>query len=150
MKQTETYKLSLIETSDTFSPDALNDNAEALEKELARIDAALGTKAPQTEIARIDAALVKFASGTYVGDGTKGRRIDLPFTPKVAFVTNAMGQTYTGNNLYHGGLAVEGHPIMSSTSIIVEVVEGGVQVSQSSSYYSSNTTGTTYHYFALG
>ena len=40
MKQTETYKLKLIETSDTFSPDALNRNAETLETELARVDAA--------------------------------------------------------------------------------------------------------------
>lgn len=57
MQQTTTYKLKLIETSDLFSPDALNDNAQTLETQLARvdaeaarIDAALSAKAPQAEL----------------------------------------------------------------------------------------------------
>ena len=34
MQQTKTYKLNLIETSDTFSPDPLNENTEKLEAEV--------------------------------------------------------------------------------------------------------------------
>ena len=32
MQQTETYKLNLIETSDPFSPQALNENTQKLEE----------------------------------------------------------------------------------------------------------------------
>ena len=47
MQQTETYKLNLIETSDTFSPAPLNENAQKLESALtaARAEAAAGITA---------------------------------------------------------------------------------------------------------
>ena len=47
MQQTETYQLNLIETSDTFSPAPLNENAQKLESALtaARTEAAAGIAA---------------------------------------------------------------------------------------------------------
>ena len=59
MKQTETYKFNLIETSDDFGPEKLNENAEAVERELlaARADAAAGDAAVRTEFAAGDAAV---------------------------------------------------------------------------------------------
>ena len=47
MQQTETYQLNLIETSDTFSPAPLNENAQKLEAALtaARTEAAAGIAA---------------------------------------------------------------------------------------------------------
>ena len=112
MQQTETYNLNIIETNDTFSPDALNKNAEALEAQLARIDdtaaaetvrvnaaAAAETTRVNAAIARIDAALErldaaaatipKFACGSYSGNSTLGRKITLSFTPKLVFVATA-------------------------------------------------------------
>ena len=64
MQQTETYKLNLMEGSDTFSPQPLNENMEAIEgvlKELAS-----------------DRVIV----GSYTGDGTTDRFIEVGFTPK--------------------------------------------------------------------
>ena len=40
MRQTEKYKFNIIETSDAFSPDALNENARAAETQLAALAAA--------------------------------------------------------------------------------------------------------------
>ena len=40
MQHTTKYQFSLIETSDPFSPDALNANAKAVETELAQVEAA--------------------------------------------------------------------------------------------------------------
>lgn len=60
MQQTTKYKFNLIETSDTFSPDALNANARAAETELARVEAAHAADKAALEAA--DAALTKTAA----------------------------------------------------------------------------------------
>ena len=59
MRQTETYNLKLIETSDPFGPEALNANAETLEAQLARVDAAAAAETVRMdgEISRVDAAV---------------------------------------------------------------------------------------------
>ena len=59
MQQTETYKLNLIETSDTFSPAPLNENAQKLESALtaARAEEAAARAALTEGIAAANAAL---------------------------------------------------------------------------------------------
>ena len=56
MRQTETYKLNLIETSDTFSPQPINENVQTIEAALSAV-AAEG---------------VKLAAGSYTGTNTYG------------------------------------------------------------------------------
>ena len=80
MQQTETYKLNLIETSDTFSPDPLNENAQKLE-------AALNdeTDARQTAADALDLRVTrlegrKIAAGLFIGTGAI-QRIDVGFRP---------------------------------------------------------------------
>ena len=180
MQQTKTYNLKLIETSDTFSPEALNANAEALETHLARLDAADAAEqaarasADAAETARVDAQLArvnaalerldaaaatipKFTCGTYGGNSTSGRKIELPFTPRMVYVSgNTFGtiNSYVSNiGYYYGGMALNGVPAKSSTTpitIIVEIVEGGFLVSHPSAYFSANESGKTYRYFAIG
>ena len=144
MKQTETYKLSLIETSDPFSPEALNDNAEALEKELARVDG---------EITRIDGALLKLHCGTYKGSNGANRKIDLPFTPKLVYVTGEKyGATGMIDYFVRGCVTIAGQPVTyTSDYSLLELVEDGFLVSYADrSDFSTNTSGTTYRYFAIG
>lgn len=99
MKHTSKYKFNLIETSDTFGPEALNQNTEAAETELARVEAQAGADkaaleradaanrtaleqalaAQKAELEKADAALkaaigaggktCRIATGSYVGDG---------------------------------------------------------------------------------
>lgn len=142
MKQTETYNLKLIDRDDDFSPDALNDNAEAIDAALARVDAALAT-------------IPKIVYGTYKGNTTtKGvtKFIPLPFTPKLVYVGDDRGYTFLAglDTYYYGGLALEGKPVVTSSTNIVEIVEGGFQVTIYSNTIGSNYSGRTYRYFAIG
>ena len=91
MQQTETYKLNLIESDDPFSPEALNDNARTVE-------AALVAKADAAQLARVEGsvetvstAVPKFACGSYSGDSTKNRKIELGFMPKMVYLGGFMG-----------------------------------------------------------
>ena len=73
MQQTETYNLKLIETSDPFSPDALNENAR-------KVDALLRGQ-------------LMFSTGEYTGDGQVGKeypkRLEFDFKPLIVWVFNA-------------------------------------------------------------
>ena len=139
MQQTETYKLKLIEPDDTFNADALNDNAKTLEAQLARVDAAIAT-------------IPKFACGTYTGNGKNGHKISLPFTPKMVYVGDDRGYCsfYSNSANYRGGVALEGKPVNVSSTILVEIVEGGFQVADYSVYTCANYSGREYRYFAIG
>ena len=109
MQQTTTYNLKLIETSDPFSPDALNANAQTLEAQLARVDAALLAEqsarlsAAAAEKNRVDAALAqrpRMVYGTYTGSGSYGKnnpnRLDFASTlgcaPKLLFVCDSASE----------------------------------------------------------
>ena len=85
MQHTDKYNFNLIETSDTFSPEPLNKNTEAIEAQLAAVrgefaaaDAALdAAKAPQTalaaETAAREAALAALAGrGRWSGKSCSG------------------------------------------------------------------------------
>lgn len=129
MQQTENHKLNLIEPGDPFSPEALNENTQA-----------------------IDAALTRFTCGTYTGNGASSRMVELPFTPKLVYVGNGVGCIfyYTGYYFYVGGLALPGLPAMAFSFPLVTIVEGGFQVGHSSDTLSSNNKGSGYRYFAFG
>lgn len=129
MQQTENHKLNLIEPGDPFSPDALNENTQA-----------------------IDAVLTRFACGAYTGDGKASLTVELPFTPRVVFVTSGGGHIYRydGYQWYYGGLATPGRPAKGSSYTLVEIVENGFTVYNQTERASSNVSGNTYNYFAVG
>ena len=183
MQQTETYNLNIIETDDTFSPDALNANARALETHLARMDAAAATETARVnahlarvdsaaaaetarvdaQLARLDAALArvdaaaatipKFAYGTYTGDGTYNRLIELPFSPKWVIVTDITGSTFDGSR-FTGGMAIEGFTATVNYQALVKITDGGFEISHWSTQtpfpHSINMKDTEYRYFAIG
>ena len=151
MQQTKTYKFNLIEPSDTFSPDPLNENAQKLE-------AALGTKADTAQTAAAAAALEqrvqvlelhKMAAGYYIGDGgqsDKAQFIDLGFTPAIV-VTDLPNQTHTNPIL-----CTQDYPGAS-----ISIVPGGFKVylstptisDSNANHNSLNTKDRKYRYLAL-
>lgn len=141
MQQTDKYKLKTIDPDDPFSPDAINDHARKLETELARMDG---------EIARVDGAAVKFASGTYNGDGETARKIELPFTPKIVYVGDGLGRVAGNYGELYGGVALPGKPATYSSYTLVEIVEGGFRVRHYASGVGSNTRTNSYRYLAIG
>lgn len=106
--------------------------------------------------AKIDAALAEIptiVTGSYVGDGSASRFINLGFTPRAVYVCNEHGYTYSSaGNGYYGGLALEGHPTTSNSYTILSIVDGGFQVYYQRSDYTNvytNLADRTLHYFAL-
>lgn len=88
MQQTTSREFSIIESSDPFLPEALNDNTRKIE---AALDAhETQTKAVTDALAARITTLEghKMVCGTYIGDGTKNRLIPLPFEPKAVLVFN--------------------------------------------------------------
>ena len=131
MQQTETYKLNLIESSDPFLPDALNENTQKIEEVV------------QEKLGEMDARVTvlegfKFASGFYTGTGG-AQTIELPFSP-VAVLTP---------------LATRGAPILSVKGRTapergLRPVENGFIVDQYSNDVAVNSNGGIYHYIAFG
>lgn len=112
--------------------------------------------------ARLDATIPKIVAGTYIGDGTENRTIDLGFTPKLVFVCNDTGTVYSSSTYfsnYHGGLAFPEHPVEGGGVVYLTIVENGFQVTyvvdaphgtNFSTYYSTNVSNGGYRYVAIG
>ena len=111
MQQTEKYQFNLIETSDAFGPEALNENAEAVERELlaVRSELAAAGAADKAELqaaaaadkAELQTAIQKaqsvadsaykpgqlpYATGYYHGGGDTPITIELGFKPSFLII----------------------------------------------------------------
>ena len=91
MQQTQTYKLNLIESSDPFSPDALNANTQKVEDVLARREAVSDEK-----LAEMDGRVTvleghKFTWGSYHGNGGSSQTVQIGFTPVAVLVVGTRG-----------------------------------------------------------
>ena len=116
MQQTDKYKLNLIETSDTFSPAPLNENAQKLEAalETARAEAAAGDAAEAAARAALDQRVTalevhKCVVGYHGGTGF----VDLGFTPSAVFAVGGNGNSFV----------TQGHGIAG----YLNIVEGGFE-----------------------
>lgn len=99
MQQTEKYKLNLIETSDTFSPHPLNENAQKLETQLSAETAArtAGEAALDQRVTTLEGH--KISAGTYRGNAPSGNNvwqsIPLGFTPIFVYIQTIGGSVPT-------------------------------------------------------
>ena len=110
MQHTTKYKFNLIETSDNFGPDAINDNAEAVERELARVE---------TETAAGDAAVrAEFAAADAV--------VRAEFAAADAKLSQTVAATEKGAKLFHLAGPVDN----GSSSAPVTVDLSGIDMSQ--------------------
>ena len=84
--------------------------------------------------------------GTYTGDGTKNRLINLGITPKWVLLFPELGDYSNGS----GGLCAPGHPIVSKSDAIHMMVGGTkIQVSENLDTGSNtNMYNTVYYYLA--
>ena len=81
MQQTEKYKLNLIEKTDTFSPDPLNENMEKVEAAITAEAAALDQR-----LQVIEAHKIAIGSAIYAGN-----TVHLGFTPRALYAVGYMG-----------------------------------------------------------
>ena len=124
MQQTKKYKLNLIEKTDAFSPDALNQNMEkveaALEAAAAHADSGdAGEAAARAQaVAALDQRLQVVEAHKFVcGYTSPGTTEYLGFTPRAVFVQAMSGQALftenytppnTGVRVVEGGFHHEG------------------------------------------
>lgn len=129
MKQTETYKLNLIETSDTFSPAPINENTQAIETQLcaARADAHSAIAGLDQRVTALEGR--RFVAGVYKGSGSGSTTVTLGFTPIAVYAQ-------PGSNL--GYLAVPGGRTNN-----ISIVENGFTVTSYLNYDGN------YNYFAV-
>lgn len=102
-----------------------------------------------------------FFIGTYTGDGTQNRSIDLGFYPKAVLVFNMYGNTSDDIDKNTGGLALRGYNCIrrsasstytttwSNTYCVLGVTSTGFRVNYLSNYIYSNSSGVTYYYIAF-
>ena len=131
MQQTETYKLNLIESSDPFLPDALNENTQKIEEVV------------QEKLGEMDQRVTvleskKFAVGTYKAEMNETLKVEVGFTPIALYV----GQSRKFSTVH--GLILPGD---TNIPPFLEIVEGGftTNIMDGHTAYPG-----IYHYIAFG
>ena len=149
MQHTDKYKLNLIETSDAFSPDALNENTRKVEDVLAA-QAAAEAAARETADGALDQRLTvlegrRLVVGTYTGNGdTAGQIIDLGFTPAAVLLGK------DGKGLYL--LTPDNPGLYPMVPPYLQIVEGGFRVTYNQTSYADggwNLGNQKYYFIAL-
>ena len=148
----------------------------------AKLDAALATKAEadalnsltqtvnqkasqsalnalNTTVQQIQADLTKITFGTYTGDNTATRVIDLGFTPDALLLLPGLSSVlyvYGEHDYYRGGLVYPGHSlsltINSQNVTFLEIVGGGFQVvyqDVARTHFHTNAVNFNYFYIAF-
>ena len=149
MQHTDKYNLNLIEISDAFSPDALNENTRKVEDVLAA-QAAAEAAARETADGALDQRLTvlegrRLVVGTYTGNGnTAGQIIDLGFTPAAVLLGK------DGNGLYL--LTPDNPGLYPMLPPYLQIVEGGFRVTYNQTSYADggwNLGNQKYYFIAL-
>ena len=133
MQQTQKYALNLIERSDVFSPDPLNENME-------KVEAALGTMADSAAHAALDLRVQalearRIVYGTYTGSEAE-RTVLLGFTPSWLYIQNSVTT----------GSSATVTPDVPYKSTQLRVVSGGFCLSSGSDFNKANYR---FHYLAI-
>ena len=131
MQQTETYKLNLIESSDPFLPDALNENTQKIEEV---VQEKLGEMDQRVTVLEAK----KFAVGTYKAEMNETLKVEVGFTPIALYV----GQSRRFSTVH--GLILPGD---TNIPPFLEIVEGGftTNIMDGHTAYPG-----IYHYIAFG
>ena len=141
MQQTTKYQFKLIEGSDDFSPQPLNDNVEKVEQALTEFEAALEEVQEATQV-------LPYATGTYTGDGSAtNRTITLGFRPKFVIITGmSRGTNEDSDSLDRFGLIGLG----KVSSDVASLTNTGFTIQNNTYEYPQlNQSGSTYSYIAF-
>lgn len=108
-----------------------------------------------SDISEVSNKVPEFVMGTYTGDGTVNRTIELGFTPRALLVGDETGATFkylSGVAQWCGGLVLKDYPGKYSGNIILSITDNGFIVSYYVSggiYIVTNGSNRVYHYIAL-
>ena len=112
-----------------------------------------------TTVQQIQANLTKITFGTYTGDNTAARVIDLGFTPDALFLLPGLASVFCAegeHDYYRGGLVFPGHPLSleahSQNVTYLQIVDNGFQVVYQDViriHYHTNSANFKYFYIAF-
>ena len=111
----------------------------------------LDAKATKTELAEGLAAKCEVLIGTYTGDGTAQRTIELGFQPKAVLLISSYAFV-TMNPYCYGGLATPAHPLLYQNTESLAVTNSGFTVyqKQNGGYAAkTNADSLLYYYIAF-
>ena len=141
MQQTTKYQFKLIEGSDDFSPQPLNDNVEKVEEALSDMEDAIDGV--------MEAAYTPdnkpFVVGSYSGGGLNSKMITLGFRPSLVIIS---GDKYTDDPTE----AAQYFTVANSNrpGLVVELEDTGFSVATYSGYLPVlNESGRSYRYIAF-
>ena len=160
MQHTDKYNLNIIETTDAFGPEPLNENTRALEAQLdavrdefAAADADLSVRMGTLETGRL-----LWKLGSYSGNGGYGSssrsRLEFDFNP-IAIVIIHSSNAYFGSHFWvrgaSQGVSYGSGAAGSSASVYLTWGSNSVEwFNTSSADYQLNRSGIYYAYLALG
>ena len=159
MQQTEKYKLNLIEPSDPFLPEGLNENTQKIEDVLVeRMEGPLG--AMQNQVDAIAKNLgaggknCRIAWGSYTGTGQHGadhpNRLDLGFYPVFLLVARDNSfYSLEGPTMALRGIGAS-HATNSTNTLAIIWRDDGVDWYATTTDSAQNNAGTRYYYFVIG
>ena len=142
-RKTQNYQLHQWEATDDFLRTEFNENFTKLDEAVA------------AEVAARASAVNEVVTGSYTGDGTKGRAVALGFRPKAVLVISSDGRLNATYG-YYGGLAVTGGPVAVKDNEVIALTATGFQVSHTTAshanyteYFTANDKNKVYHYLAV-
>lgn len=156
MKHTDKFDLNIIETTDAFSPEPLNENTRALEALLAAKAAQADFDGLAGRVGTLETGRLFFKLGSYTGNGNYGsdscNRLEFDFKPIALFIINTQGVGSGGRTWLRGsnsGLTTQGSSQSYSATISWgdRAIEWYNKTAPDAQFNSRNTK---YVYLALG
>jgi len=148
--QTEHLKLCQWEADDEVLRADFNADNAKIDEAVAALKASVEEKLEAVRAmaqAAYSPSKKPYVVGTYTGDGTSGRSIDLGFMPSAVLVTSKDGEVHywsSGVNEYYGGLTVQG---AGGGANGLSIMYNGFFVAYGNT--GSNTKGMKFNYIAF-
>ena len=146
MQQTTKYQFKLIEGSDDFSPQPLNDNVEKVEEVLGDMEDAMADALEEMETA-VGAAYSPdnkpYVMGTYTGNGYR-KTIEIGFKPSAVLISGNLYDSASEDAGKHICFVLENTTYWNGS-----FTSTGIELLNTDSYPKTNEDGRKYLYIAF-
>ena len=161
MQHTDKYNFNIIEPSDVFGPELLNENTRTLVAQLdaVRNEFADAGSALDGRLGTLETGRLLWTTGTYTGNGNYGAssptRIEFPFRPLMVLIADSWDISYGGFPWVYGQSVGKSHHVSNYTSGVTirwssRAIEFYTTTVNTYGSHQLNQPGRPYVYFALG
>ena len=159
MKHTDKFDLNIIEMTDAFSPEPLNENTRALEALLAAKAAQADFDGLAGRVGTLETGRLLWKLGTYSGNGSYGsgsrNRLEFDFMPIAIIIINTTSAFYGSRfwirNCIRGVTYGAGSSVTGAGNVLITWGARTIEwYSTDHPDYQLNKSGTSYAYLVLG